>query len=623
MHRVRLEQNQFTRDISEVFGVLPNLVYIDLSFNNFYGELSQKWGQCLNLTSLKFSNNKISGNIPPELGGATQLRVLDLYSNHLVGEIPKNLGNLGFLLDLSLSDNKLSGNIPTEIGSLSNLENLDLAANDLSGLIPSQLGQCVKLLNLNLSKNLLNEGIPFEIGTLHFLQSLELGNNLLTGEIPQQIGDLQSLEILNLSHNRLSGSIPSSFNGASSLTYVDIAHNHLEGPLPNCIGFQDAPFDAYRNNDGLCGNKTSLRPCSPNMSNGEKGNRHNNVLLLVLVLILGIILLVAVGAVGAFLFLRKRVGNIENEPIRENNEDLFAIWSYDGKMVYENIIEATEDFSATHCIGVGGYGTVYKAKLPSGQVVAVKKFHSSQDGELANLRSFRSEICAFTSSLKGETWKKILSNEKEALNFEWTKSVNVIKGVADVLSYMHHDCSPPVIHRNIPSKNVLLDSDFMAHISDFGTARLLRPHSSNWTSFAGTFGYTAPELAYTIEVKEKLDVYSFGILTLEVLIGKHPGDLISSLSSSSQLSSSSSLPTAYSILLTKVLDTRLPSPGTHVEEGVVLAAKKALACLHTDPQCRPTMRQVSVALSKQRPPLQKSFHLISLGQLYDVNCSTS
>ncbi|KAL7262814.1 hypothetical protein ACSBR1_001050 [Camellia fascicularis] len=317
------------------------------------------------------------------------------------------------------------------------------------------------------------------------------------------------------------------------------------------------------------------------------------------------------------------------------------MWSYDGKMVYENIIEATKDFSATHCIGVGGYGTVYQAKLPSGQVVAVKKFHCSQDGELANLRSFRNEIRALTEirdcniiKLYGFSshprhlflvykffeegnLEKILSNKKEALNFEWTKRVNAIKGVADALSYMHHDCSPPIIHRDISSKNVLLDSDFMAHISDFGTTRRLRPHSSNSTSFAGTFGHTAP-------VNENLPVYSFGILTLKVLIVKHPRDLISSLSSSSRLSSSSSLPTAYSILLTKVLDTRLPSPRTHVEEEeVVLAAKKALACLHIDPQCRPTIRQVSMALSKQRPPLQKSFHLISLGQLYDVNCSTS
>ncbi|CAL5332970.1 unnamed protein product [Camellia sinensis] len=315
-------------------------------------------------------------------------------------------------------------------------------------------------------------------------------------------------------------------------------------------------------------------------------------------------------------FIRKRVGNIANEPERANNENLFAIWSYDGKMVYENIIEATKDLNARHCIGVGGCGTVYKVELPSGQIVAVKKLHSSQDGELAYLRSFTSEIRALTDIrhlyefLEGRSLEKILSNDETTLDFEWTKRVNVVSGLADALSYMHHDCLPPVIHRDISSKNVLLDSEYVAHISNFGTARLLNPHSSNWTSFAGTFGYAASELACTMQVNEKLDVYSIGVLMLEVLMGKHPGDLITYVSASP-------------ITAHDILDSRLPIPRTRMEKEVVLVAKLALACLHPSPQCQPTMRQVSVALSKQRPPLPNSFHFISLGQLFDVNHLTS
>ncbi|CAL5330086.1 unnamed protein product [Camellia sinensis] len=593
LRQLRLRLNQLTGNISEDFRLLPNLFYVDLSFNNFYGELSKKWGSH-NLTGLKMSNNKISGKIPSELEGATLLQLLDLSSNHLIGEIPKNLGKLGMLFFITLSDNKLSGNIPAEIGNLSNLEQLNLAKNNLSGSIPGQLGECVKLWNLNLSENLLQDGIPYEIGKLHFLQNLDLGKNLLTGEIPRQIGELQSLETLNLSHNRLSDLIPSSFNGMSSLVSVDISYNHLEGPLPNTKAFRDAPYEAYRDNRGLCGNKTGLMPCSPKNSNKPKGKKYKKVLLLVMVPFLGILLLMVV---GIFLVLCKKVENTEKEPTARgvDNENLFAIWSYDGKMVYGNIIEATEDFNSKYCIGLGGYGTVYKAELPSGQVVAVKKLHSSHDGELANLRSFTSEIRALTEIrhrniiklygfcshprhsflvyefLEGGSLEKILSNDEATLDFEWTKRVNVVRGIADALSYMHHDCSPPVIHRDISSKNVLLNSDYVAHISDFGTAGLLKPHSSNWTSFAGTIGYAAPELAYTMEVNEKLDVYSFGVLTLEVLMGKHPSDLISSLSSSLRLpsslsSSSSSPPTAYDILLKDILDTRLPPPRNHMEE---------------------------------------------------------
>ncbi|PSS00049.1 MDIS1-interacting receptor like kinase [Actinidia chinensis var. chinensis] len=636
LHYVRLSKNQLTGNISEVFGALPKLYYIDLSYNNFYGELSQKWAHSLNLTGLKISNNKISGKILPDLGWLTQLQVLDLSSNHLVGEIPKELGKLDSLFQLTLNDNKLSGNIPTEIGNLSNLQLLNLAGNNLNGPIQRKLGHCVELRYLNLSRNQFLEGIPFEIGKLFFLQNLDLGNNSLTGEIPKQIGDLQSLETLNLSHNRLFGSIPSSFNGLSSLTFVDISYNHLKGPLPNIKAFQGAPFEAYRYNDGLCGNQTSLMPCSPVTNNRGKKRNINQVVILVVVVVptLGIILI----AVGIFLVVYKRLGNKKTEPKRENNENLFAIWSYDGKMVYENIIEATEDFSATHCIGEGAYGTVYKAELSSGQVVAAKKLHSSE-GDFANAKSFLNEILALTDIrhrnviklygfclhprhsflvyefLEGGSLHKILSSEEEALGFDWTKRVNVIRGLADALSYMHHDCSPPVIHRDISSKNVLLDSEHVAHLSDFGIAKLLNPDSSNWTSFTGTLGYAAPELAYTMEVNEKLDVYSFGVLTLEILMGRHPCDLISSLFLSSSVSSP---PVAYRLLLKDILDKRLPHPQNQVSETVAFGAKLAFACLRQNPQCRPTMQQVSVAISKQRPTLQNSFNAITLGQLFDV-----
>ncbi|KAL7262826.1 hypothetical protein ACSBR1_001062 [Camellia fascicularis] len=170
-----------------------------------------------------------------------------------------------------------------------------------------------------------------------------------------------------------------------------------------------------------------------------------------------------------------------------------------------------------------GAMTENSSHLLSGQVVTVKKFEVSQAGELAHLKSFA----------KRESLKKILSNEKEAVDFEWIKRVNVIKGVANGLSYKHHECLPPIIHQDISSKNVLLDGEYVAHISDFGTARFLKPDSYYWTSFAGTIGYAAPELAYTMEVNERLDVYSLGA--------------ISSLHSSSP-------PTTYGILLKDILD---------------------------------------------------------------------
>ncbi|KAI4347975.1 hypothetical protein L6164_008743 [Bauhinia variegata] len=171
---------------------------------------------------------------------------------------------------------------------------------------------------------------------------------------------------------------------------------------------------------------------------------------------------------------------------------------------------------------------------------------------------------------------------------------------------MHHGCSP-ILHRDISSKNILFNLECKAHISDFGTAKFLKPSSSNWTSFAGTFGYVAPEFAYTMKINEKCDVYRFGVLTLEIIMGQHPGDLITSLSSTSSA--------AYNSPLKDVLDQRLPHPSNSDAEKVILIARIAFACLSESPSSRPTMEQVSKAIVMPKTLPMDQFHIITLGQL--------
>ncbi|RVW26497.1 MDIS1-interacting receptor like kinase 2 [Vitis vinifera] len=314
----------------------------------------------------------------------------------------------------------------------------------------------------------------------------------------------------------------------------------------------------------------------------------------------------------------------------KKNGDLFSIWDYDGRIAFEDIISATEDFDIRYCIGVGGYGSVYRAQLPSGKVVAVKKLHRSEIDEPAYLRSFKNEVqmlkeirhrnivklhgyclhnrCMFLIYMYMERGSLycMLSNEVEAVELDWVKRVNIVKNMAHALSYMHHDCIPPIIHRDISSNNILLDSKLESFVSDFGTARLLDPDSSNQTLVAGTYGYIAPELAYTMVVTEKCDVYSFGVVALETMIGKHPGELITSLSSS----------LCQDIMLRDVLDSRLPLPeDLQVAKDVVFVVLLALKCIHSNPKSRPTMQQVSYKILGNIPFPKSPFYAISLHEL--------
>lgn len=506
--RLRLEHNHLKGNISKDFGIYPHLEYMDLSYNELHGELSWKWDRFSNLLSVKISNNELSGMIPPEIGQST-IQLLDVSSNHLRGEIPEELGRSESLMTLLLEHNNLTGMIPDNFGMLFNLEHLNLAGNSLSGSIPEKLCQSPRLWYLDLSKNKFREHIPTQIENLEFLCFLDLSQNLLKGEIPQQLGKLKVLEILNLSHNNFSGSIPSSFDKMISLTSIDLSYNQLAGPIPENKAFQVASSEAFRSNKGLCGNASGLQACLTE-TDSKQSSMHYMIYISVF---LGTIFLLFV-FFKVSVILRRRPRGEDSTPSEEQNQNLFSIWSYDGKLVYESIIEATNEFDDKYCIGVGGYGTVYKAEMSNGQVLAVKKLHPLQDGKQD--KSFESEIRALTEIrhrnivkllgfcshprhsllvyefLEGGSIEKILRNEEEAVKFDWLKRVDVVKGMAKALSYIHHDCSAPMIHRDISSKNVLLNSEYVAHISDFGTARLMMIDSSNWTSFAGTFGYTAP-----------------------------------------------------------------------------------------------------------------------------------
>nr|XP_027116890.1 MDIS1-interacting receptor like kinase 2-like isoform X1 [Coffea arabica]XP_027116891.1 MDIS1-interacting receptor like kinase 2-like isoform X1 [Coffea arabica] len=612
--RAHFNGNNFHGNLSEMFGIYPFLDFIDLSNNEFYGELSSNWGKCKNLKTLIVGKNNITGGIPPEIGNLTQLHVLDLSSNYLSGEIPRVVGKLAPMLNLYLHDNQLTGGIPQELGMLTELLYLDLSTNSLNGSIPEHWEDLKHLYHMNISNNVFTQKIPIQIGKLTQLSELDLSRNFFTGEIPFEFQSLQSLGTLDLSHNNLSGLIPKALAELPGSLHINISFNNLEGPIPSGRAFMNLTIEEVQGNKGLCGNVTGLPACeSSPLIKKHVQNKGKKIAILCSLLGSCILLCAFFGGLRLHEQWRKS-SRIEDMDMKKG--DLFSICTYDGKALYKEIVKATEEFSDIFCIGKGGYGSVYRAQLPSGDVVAVKKLHNMP--EMASRRSFLNEIRAlieikhrnivklfgFCSNsqhsflvyeyLERGSLAKILSIEEEAMELDWQKRLKIIKGVAHALSYMHHDCSLAIVHRDISSNNILLDPEHEAHVSDFGTSKFLKEDSSNWSSLAGTYGYVAPEFAYTMKVTEKCDVYSFGVLTMEVIKGTHPGHLIASLMSSKP----------EKIELKDLLDQRLPYPNQEIESILASVLKVARACLHVDPQSRPTMLFISRLLSTGAPSME-------------------
>ncbi|KAJ0768861.1 putative protein kinase RLK-Pelle-LRR-XI-1 family [Helianthus annuus] len=664
LNELSLWGNQLTGNLPVSFSNLTDLEYLYLSNNHFSGDLPHSFTNLIRLKTLYLDSNSFSGEFPVSLTNLIHLEDLSLSTNNFSGELPVSLTNLTHLIYLNLSRNNFNGELPVSLANLTQLETLDLSRNKLMGPIPPSYGSMLNLSILDLSTNQLNASVPNQITQLQNLRSLNLSDNNLDGPIPSNFSNLGQLKFLNLSHNslvgpfhgnlsrfvdldfssnqlsgnlsiqnpcdlqrlnlsmnRMTGAI-TSLRVCISLEYLDLSSNSFVGEKLNKLEFPYLKFlDQSLNNnltaiapspspspvqDGEIGLSCNAFSCKQHMTTHKRV--HHLTIFLPIIFILGLCFLILVYV--CYKNHNATENKIQPETIKHGN--VCSILNYDGTIAYEDFITATEDFDLKYCIGTGGYGSVYEAKLPDGKIFALKKLHHFEAEQPAFNQSFKNEVQVLTNLrhknivrlygfclhnkcnfLVYEYMEKgslfcALSDSELAVQVDWIKRVNIIKDVAHALAYMHHDCSPPIVHRDISTNNILLNSEMEGFIADFGVARLLDPDSSNQTAIVGTLGYIAPELAYNMIVTEKCDVYSFGVVALETIGGKHPGNLLSSLNSS----------THHGITLENMLDKRLSYPATRsIEKEIMRIYNVALACILTDPKCRPTMRKVSQELS--------------------------
>ncbi|KAJ3698244.1 hypothetical protein LUZ61_001949 [Rhynchospora tenuis] len=422
-----------------------------------------------------------------------------------------------FVVSLEIPSQNLSGSLSPSIGNLTNLQILQLQSNSIAGPIPLEIGKLLKLEQLDLSNNHFSGDVPKSIGNLKTLQYLRLNNNSLSGPFPQTLVDIPGLAFLDLSFNNLSGPIPKS--PARSFNIVGNPLICPEGSEEGC--YRSMPM-----------------PVSFDLNNSQVGGKRRNRNVAVGVgLGLSLTLVLGIGS-GLYIWRRRRrslqilfdTNYHQEEQVSPGNLRRFS---------FKELRVATNNFSRKNILGKGGFGNVYKGELRDGTLVAVKRL---KDGNAAGgEKQFQTELEMISLAVHRNLLRlygfcmtaterllvypymsngSVASRLKEKPALDWGTRRRIALGAARGLQYLHEQCDPKIIHRDVKAANVLLDDHCEAVVGDFGLAKLLDHRDTHvTTAVRGTVGHIAPEYLSTGQSSEKTDVFGFGILLLELVTG--------------------------------------------------------------------------------------------------------
>ncbi|KAL9230479.1 hypothetical protein vseg_005824 [Gypsophila vaccaria] len=621
--KLYLHGNKLTGSIPPELGNMTKLHYLELNDNKLTGRIPSELGKLTDLFDLNIANNFLEGPIPENLSSCANLNSLNLHGNKLNGTIPAAFQSLESMTYLNLSSNNFRGPIPLEISRMGNLDTLDLSDNKFCGAIPSPLGDLEHLLKLNLSQNHISGFIPAEFGNLRSIEDIDLSINQLTGTVPQELGQLQNLFTLRLEYNNLTGDVTPLMN-CLSLTTLNVSYNNLIGGIPTSNNFSRFSPNCFIGNPNLCGYWHGAECNTPRPP--ERVTISKAAILGIALGALLILLMILVAACRPHKPAPLFDGSLEKPVVHYSAPKLVILHMNMALHVYDDIMRMTENLSEKYIIGYGASSTVYKCVLKNCKPVAIKKLYSHYPNQ--SIKEFETELGTVGSikhrnlvSLQGYSlspsgnllfydymengslWDILHGHAKKKL--DWDTRLKIGLGAAQGLAYLHHDCSPRIIHRDVKSSNILLDKDFEAHLTDFGIAKSICPSKTHTSTYVmGTIGYIDPEYARTSRLTEKSDVYSYGVVLLELLTGRKAVDNESNL---------------HHLILSKTENNAVMET---VDSEITATCKDlgaikkvfqlALLCTKKQPGDRPTMHEVTRVLSSlipETPPKQASFAL--------------
>ncbi|XP_057981669.1 probable leucine-rich repeat receptor-like protein kinase IMK3 [Malania oleifera] len=656
-----LSNNSLTGAIPGNLANSTKLYRLNLSFNSLSGSLPVSLTHSSSFIFLALQYNNLSGSVPDSWGGSGtakdgsfQLQSLALDHNSFTGSIPASLSMLSKLEELSLSHNQITGAIPDELWRLSKLRTIDFSSNAINGSLPISMSNLSSLVVLNLESNQIGNQIPEDLDKLKKLSVLNLRRNQFNGRIPATIGNLSSLTQLDLSRNNFSGEIPSSLADILNLNSLNVSYNNLSGSVPIRLA-RKFNSSSFAGNLELCGYSDSsscpsLAPSqatpgpapAPSTEKTKSHRRHklstkDKVLIAAGALLL-VLLLVCCLLLGCL--IRKRVaskskngeaagraggtGRAEKGTLPvggdvESGEAGGKLVHFDGPMVFtaDDLLCATAEI-----MGKSTYGTVYKATLEDGNQVAVKRL---REKITKNQREFETEVSvlgkirhpnllalrAYYIGPKGEKLLVFDYMPKGSLatflhargpenHIDWPTRKNIARGITCGLFYLHtHE---NIIHGNLTSTNILLDEQTNAKIADFGLARLMTTAAnSNVIATAAALGYRAPELSKLKKANTKTDVYSLGVIILELLTGKSPGEAMNGVDLPQWVAS-----IVKEEWTNEVFDVELMKDAPAIVDDLLNTLKLALHCVDPSPSARPEVQQVLQLLEEFRPEMAAS-----------------